>query len=372
MFLRAKDITLNFPLHTSDSGHSDLSKDASLGGTLYRVKRKRFVRALHDVSLDLAEGDRLALIGHNGSGKSTLLRVLAGIYHPDAGVVTSDHPVSGIFNINLGFRPEATGYRNIVLKGLVAGKSRREIEAALPAIAEFTDLGPYLDMPLLTYSQGMAMRLAFAVTTHFSNRILVMDEWIGAGDAQFREKIVGRMNGFVDSATIMVVASHSNGLLRRIATKALWLDHGRVYRYGAAEDILDEYEASIMPGMSGSAASMMAAINRREGFWLEDSTPGDDDPTPSLAWNLPLRSELPVKVLVEHPSHGMMVVSNGQGKGFWRLKPWVQAGMTFKLCDSISGEKLAELLVPALPPPRQALVDDGSGAGVADSYSADI
>ena len=125
----------------------------------------------------------------------------------------------------------------------MSGRSRAEIEAALPEIAEFTGLGPYLDMPLQSYSQGMAMRLAFAATTAFSNDILVMDEWIGAGDAGFQEKIVARMNDFLHASTIIVVASHSTSLLRRIANKAIWLEHGRV-RMAGGIDVIDEYEAN--------------------------------------------------------------------------------------------------------------------------------
>jgi ABC-type polysaccharide/polyol phosphate transport system ATPase subunit len=355
MFLRADRITIEFPLHALETGHAEPSAEL-LGGTLHKVKGKPFVRALDDVSFELAEGDRLALIGHNGSGKSTLLRVLAGIYHPNQGSVASAQPVSGIFNMSHGFRPEATGYRNIVLKGLVAGKTKREIDAALPAIAEFTGLGPYLDMPLQAYSQGMAMRLAFAVTTHFSNQILVMDEWIGAGDAQFSEKIVERMNGFVDSATILVVASHSVSLLRRLATKALWLEHGRIHRFGAANDVLNEYELLTKP--IRGPAGVLAMLNRREGFWFDDGSGEGSVGGPALAWNLPYRAETPLKLMFNHPLRGMQLIASSMGKGYWKLGPWVRSGMDFKLCEDDGDAVLAELLVPEFvskdPAPRAA------------------
>jgi len=350
MYLRAERLTLDFPLHSADTGHAAGQDSTELGGRLHVVGRRSYVRALDDVSFNLGAGDRLALIGHNGSGKSTLLRVLAGIYHPDAGRIASDEPVSGIFNMSLGFRPEATGYRNIVLKGLVAGKSRREIEAALPAIAEFTGLGPYLDMPLQAYSQGMAMRLAFAVTTHFSNQILVMDEWIGAGDAQFREKIVDRMNDFVDAATIVVVASHSTSLLRRICNKALWLEHGRVHRFGAGEAILDEYEALTDPAMAGT----QALLGRREGVWLETGAGA-----PALAWHFPLRAELPLKLYVEQPLRGHQLVCSARGKGLWPLKHWVKPGMAFALVAE-DGERLAGFRVPE-PADEPLPADLGAG-----------
>lgn len=338
MFLRAEGITLDFPWQGTETGHAAAAAAGEpLGGTLHEIDGKHVVRALDDVSLDLVAGDRLALIGHNGSGKSTLLRVLAGIYHPSAGQVTSDGPVSGIFNLSLGFRPEASGYRNIVLKGLVAGKSRREIDAALPEIAEFTGLGPYLDMPLQAYSQGMAMRLAFAVTTHFSNHILVMDEWFATGDAQFREKIVDRMNDFVRAAKIVVVASHSAGLLRRICNKALWLEQGRVHRYGSASAVLDEYEALTNP----EAAGLAALLNHREGLWM-DTIAGQ----PGLAWHFPMQAEIAMKLYVEHPHKGTRLVCSGRGKGVWPLKHWVAPGMVFMLADE-AGERIATTTIPA-------------------------
>jgi ABC-2 type transport system ATP-binding protein/lipopolysaccharide transport system ATP-binding protein len=351
MYLRADRITLDFPWPGTVSGHAAAAGEA-LGGTLHAIGGKPIVRALDEVSLDLAAGDRLALVGHNGSGKSTLLRVLAGIYQPSRGRVASDEPVSGIFNMSLGFRAEASGYRNIVLKGLIAGKTRREIDAALPEIAEFTGLGPYLDMPLQTYSQGMAMRLAFAVTTQFSNSILVMDEWFGTGDAQFREKIVDRMNDFVGSATIVVVASHSTGLLRRIANKALWLEHGRVRRCGDAASVLGEYEALTDP----AAARLSSLFDQREGLWVETIAG-----LPGLAWNFPLQAERPMKLYVEHPLKGTRLVCNGRGQGTWPFKPWVEPGMKFALVDE-AGNRIGTGTAPPREELAKTTAPDGENA----------
>jgi len=333
MYLRAKNVSLRFRLQGADTPLAPAHR--RLGGAVENHEGRRSVRALDDVSLDLREGDRLAIIGHNGAGKSTLLRTLAGIYRPQEGRVESSGPATGVFNIALGFRQEATGYRNIVLKGLIAGKTRAQIEAVIPEIAEYTELGPYLHMPLRTYSQGMAMRLAFAIATAFASEILLLDEWIGAGDAQFREKIVDRMNDFVDAATIVVVASHSTSLLRRIANKAMWLEHGRVHRYGPAEAILDEYEALTDPAAAGSQALL-----NREGVWLETVAGAR-----ALAWNFPLRADLPLKLYLEHPLRGTRLVCSARGRGLWPLKHWVQPGMAFALVAE-DGERIAGFRVP--------------------------
>jgi ABC-type polysaccharide/polyol phosphate transport system ATPase subunit len=337
MHLVAEAVTVDFPL--AQEGHSRISpRDAQpLGGRLHTTRGRAYVRALDDVSFRLEGGDRLALVGHNGSGKSTLLRVLAGIYHPDHGRVLSSSHVSGIFNMSLGFRQEASGYRNLVLKGLMAGRSRAEIEAALPEIAEFTGLGPYLDMPLHTYSQGMAMRLAFAATTAFTNDILVMDEWIGAGDAGFQEKIIARMNDFLHSSTIVVVASHSASLLRRLANKAIWLEQGRVRRAGGPE-IIDEYEATVTAvGLEPAVRDQVVA---GRGLWLASAR--DGLPGPHLLWNVPGDPRgLQLRVFADDGA--MQVVRASVPRcGAWPVAHWVRPGMRFEIIGA-GDEALAAL-----------------------------
>lgn len=329
MYLRANNVSLEFPLAVSQHEHAELHPEGPpLGGSIHVRRGRSYVRALQDVSIDLANGDRLALIGHNGSGKSSLLRVLAGIYHPCTGTVSCSGNVSGIFNISLGFRQEASGYRNLVLKGLMAGRSRAEIDAALPEIAEFTGLGPYLDMPLQTYSQGMAMRLAFAATTALSNDILVMDEWIGAGDASFQEKIIERMNDFVHRSRILVLASHSTNLLRRIANKAIWLEQGRIRMAGGVDEIIDEYEATILP--SGLAPAVAERLRQGDGLWASNAGDGLL-PTPHLLWNV-RRAGGDLQLYLRQPDATRLVVRTMvQRMGTWPIAHWVRPGMVFEL-----------------------------------------
>ncbi len=341
MYLRANNVTIEFPL--SSGAHSRLSSasdDPPLGGHIHQRLGKSYVRALDSISLHLEDGDRLALIGHNGSGKSTLLRALAGIYYPTRGNVESDGNVSGIFNMALGFRQEATGYRNLVLKGLIAGRSRREIEAALPEIAEFTGLGPYLDMPIHTYSQGMAMRLAFAATTAFSNDILVMDEWIGAGDAGFQEKIIARMNDFLHASTIIVLASHSTTLLRRIANKALWLEQGQIRLAGGME-VVDAYENDVAQRMLPQELRQL--ISARSGMWLAPA--GEDGADMQLVWNLETSSHvLGLRVV---PDQGPAKIIRNIGRhGAWQLPAWAHAGLTFDIHDAAEEATVASIVVP--------------------------
>lgn len=341
MYLRAHNVTIEFPISSgAHSTFASASDDAPLGGHIRQSRGKSFVREMDNISLHLEDGDRLALVGHNGAGKSTLLRVLAGIYYPTRGHVESDGNVSGIFNMTLGFRQEATGYRNLVLKGLIAGRSRREIEAALPEIAEFTGLGPYLDMPIHTYSQGMAMRLAFAATTAFSNDILVMDEWIGAGDAGFQEKIIARMNDFLHASTIIVLASHSTTLLRRIANKALWLEQGQVRMAGGME-VIDAYETEVTQRML--PRDLRNLISTRSGMWLAPA--GEEDVDMQLVWNLETSSQvLDLRVV---PDRGpAKIIRNIGRQGAWRLPAWAHAGVTFDIHDAAEKATVASIVVP--------------------------
>lgn len=342
MYLHANNVSLEFPLTSLRNEHAELHPHGPpLGGSIQMRRGRSYVRALENVSIDLSNGDRLALIGHNGSGKSSLLRVLAGIYHPCSGTVSSSDHVSGIFNMSLGFRQEASGYRNLVLKGLMAGRSRTEIDAALPAIAEFTGLGPYLDMPLQTYSQGMAMRLAFAATTALSNDILVMDEWIGAGDAGFQEKIIHRMNEFVHRSRILVLASHSSNLLRRIANKAIWLEQGRIHMAGSVDEVIDEYESTIIP--SGLPAAVNEMLREGNGLW---ATNGEDDvlPTPHLLWNV--RGGGDIQLCLRKPDATRHVVrAMVQRRGAWPIAHWVRPGMVFELASAGHQDSLAQYVI---------------------------
>jgi ABC-type polysaccharide/polyol phosphate transport system ATPase subunit len=206
------------------------------GGTITGNRRRRYVTALDDVSFNLIAGDRLGLVGSNGAGKTTLLKVLYGIYEPTGGRIDITGRVDALFNIDLGCRQEATGRRNIVLRGLINGWDMDQIDASMGDIIEFSELGEFIDLPFKSYSQGMAARLAFAIATTLEPEILLMDEWIGAGDASFQAKAQERMQRLADHAGIIVLASHQNDLVARTCNKVLELEHGRVKRFTTAAD----------------------------------------------------------------------------------------------------------------------------------------
>lgn len=211
-------------------------------GRISQDARERIVvQALRNISFTIEHGDRVGLIGPNGAGKSTLLRVLAGVYEPTVGTVHSKGHVIPLFNPSLGIDMEATGYENIVLRGLLLGLDPVEIRRRQKEVVEFTELGDYLNMPVRTYSTGMRLRLAFAISTCIEPEILLMDEWIGAGDAHFLEKAQKRMNNMVDRSSILVIASHSEGLIKRLCNKALYLEGGRIKAFGPVEETLKIY-----------------------------------------------------------------------------------------------------------------------------------
>ena len=207
---------------------------APTGGQISGKGRKKQVTALEDISFQLKSGDRLGLIGGNGAGKTTLLKVLYGIYEPTAGSLRINGKVDALFNINLGFRKEATGRRNIILRGLINGWSPEEIDERMDHIIEFSELGQFIDMPFKSYSQGMAARLAFSVATSFEPEILLMDEWIGAGDPSFQKKAKQRTAELAEQAGIIVLASHNRALIKKTCNKVLELDKGKMIDFREA------------------------------------------------------------------------------------------------------------------------------------------
>lgn len=201
--------------------------------------------ALSDVSFALDEGDRLGLVGANGAGKTTLLRTLAGLIYPRSGDLMIEGRVQSMMEMGLGVNGDATGRENIRLRLLAEGLSWREAEAAAGPIEAYSDLGEYLDLPVETYSRGMQLRLSFSIITSIGADILVMDEWVGAGDAAFKDKAAKRMDEMVENAGIVVLASHNNNLLKRTCNKGLWLEQGRALAFGPIEEIIDQYAASL-------------------------------------------------------------------------------------------------------------------------------
>src|SRR5689334_18525516 len=199
------------------------------------------VRALDHVSLKLNHGDRVGFIGHNGAGKSTMLRVLAGIYQPSQGLISINGRVSPLFNTSPGMDADDTGYENIVTCGLMLGMTRAEIERKLPEIEAFTELSDYLALPVRTYSSGMLVRLGFAIATAIDPEILLLDEGLGAGDARFAKRAAKRVEALIGRSSIMVLASHSDELIRQMCSRAILLEHGHVVADGPTEVVLDLY-----------------------------------------------------------------------------------------------------------------------------------
>ena len=202
------------------------------------------VKALQGIALDLRSGCRLALMGHNGAGKTTLLRAMAGIFHPTEGRIDVVGRRAPLFDIGLGFDDEATGYENILLRGLLMGFSREEIDSKTQRIAEFSGLGNFLDLPVRTYSSGMTMRLMFSIATSVEADILLMDEWIASGDQDFFEHAERQLNDLIDRSHILVLASHNTGLLKKFCNRGVVLEGGSVAFDGPVEDAVAYYQHS--------------------------------------------------------------------------------------------------------------------------------
>ena len=200
------------------------------------------VEALRDINLHLRDGDRVGLVGHNGAGKSTLLRLLSGIYEPTRGSAVVRGRVAPVFDLGVGMDPEISGYENIIIRGLFLGQTKKAMQRKMDDIAEFSELGEYLAMPLRTYSTGMRIRLALGVVTSIEPEILLLDEGIGAVDAAFMAKARGRLMEMVEKSGILVFASHSNEFLAQLCDSALWVDHGEVRQAGPVDEVVGAYE----------------------------------------------------------------------------------------------------------------------------------
>lgn len=240
--IELRDVSVDFPIYNSRSRSLRNALMARIGGRLAGEGDLVTVRALQDISITLNPGDRVALIGRNGAGKSTLLRVLAGAYEPTAGSAVINGRVSSLFDLTMGMDAELTGVDNVILRGVFLGMSIAEARSYIPEVAEFSELGSFMHLPMRTYSSGMRLRLAFAISTVRTPDILLLDEFISVGDESFARKTRERLERMIDEAHILVLASHSLQTLRAYCNRALLLDEGRIIADGAIEDVLDRYK----------------------------------------------------------------------------------------------------------------------------------
>lgn len=243
-FINMQHVDLRYPSNVYNAG----SIKQEIFSLLKREKHRgllKDVEALKDFSFCAKEGDRVGVIGHNGAGKSTLLKTIAGIYPIDAGSIEVQGKIRALFDISLGFDLESTGRENILYRGLLLGATPEEIAAKTDEIIAFADIGEFIDYPVRAYSTGMAVRLAFAVSTCIAGEILLLDEVISAGDASFQAKAKNRILQLMDEAKVMVFVTHDLATMQEVCNRAILLDHGKIMIDGTPKEAVDAYRAAI-------------------------------------------------------------------------------------------------------------------------------
>lgn len=227
-------VSLEYPIYSVKAQSvRNAVMNIAVGGKLFKNGQDIvYVKALDNIHFSLKEGDRLGIVGHNGAGKSTLLKVLAGVYEPTRGVINVKGRISSMVDIGLGADSNLTGEENIINMARRRGYNTKQILAKIPEIIEFSELAQFIDLPFKTYSAGMSARLVFAVATCFEPDILLLDEWIGAGDAAFFEKAKNKMDDILAKSRVMVLATHSHHLVKTVCNKLLVLEGGQQKYFG--------------------------------------------------------------------------------------------------------------------------------------------
>lgn len=239
-----KNVCIDFPIFNSSKLSLRNAIVDKLGGFLAKEPNAvPVVRALHNINLEAKAGDRIGLVGHNGSGKSTLLRTIAGIYTPTAGLLEAKGTISTLFGTGVGLYEEMTGYENLFLSALIFGGDYRKAKESLPALAEFTGLGNYLELPMRTYSDGMKVRIGFAAATNFVPDILLIDEVFGAGDREFADKANNKIIDLIQGSNTLFLASHSDDIIKRFCNKAIFMSKGEILEYGPVGKVLEAYNS---------------------------------------------------------------------------------------------------------------------------------
>ncbi len=241
-YLRLRSVCLDLPIGGKSIKSLFTGPRAADGESrIVNQPGSQICRTLKDVSLDIVSGERVGLIGANGAGKTSLLRVLAGIYAPTRGEYAAEGEISTLFTATVGMEPNASGRENIFLAGRTLGLSRAQIAAVTDDIIAFADLGEFINHPIRLYSAGMKTRLGFAIITAVQPEIVLIDEVFGAGDASFYKRANERIKSIIDSAGILVLATHSPSIIRSTCQRVLWLDQGEIVFDGDVEEGLKRY-----------------------------------------------------------------------------------------------------------------------------------
>ncbi len=234
-----KNVILDYPVYgSSPRVFARRLLSLASAGTIKSNDKYDVIRGLNGIDLELNPGDRLGIVGGNGAGKTTLLKTISGIYHPTQGICKTKGKVTSLISFGFGMEEDATGFQNIILGGIVLGYTKKQMQEKFSEIEEFTELGDFLHMPIRTYSAGMKLRLAFGIATSVEPEILVIDEGIGAGDSSFYKKATTRIESFLNKASILVLASHSDDLISQFCNKAIYMAKGKIEKAGSVSSIL--------------------------------------------------------------------------------------------------------------------------------------
>lgn len=244
--LVAKDMGLSIPVILPKERSLASNPLTSLRNTYLGSTKSDVCVLLKNINLDLLSGDQIGIIGPNGAGKTTLLRTLGGVYKPNSGTLISNCQPRGLFDVSMGFIAQATGLENIRLRALNLGFNRNEIIEMIPEIIEQSELGNYIHMPLETYSTGMRLRLAVSISLYAQPDVILLDEWIGSGDAKFQQAVTERMNKMIDYARGLIITSHNTSLLKRVCNRVLVINDGTIVFSGSVDDGIIFYKEEII------------------------------------------------------------------------------------------------------------------------------
>jgi ABC-type polysaccharide/polyol phosphate transport system ATPase subunit len=240
--IEAKNIGIEFQLSRFKS-NTLKGKIAGLFGRSQGTAQKTTFWALRNVSFSIEEGDIIGVVGSNGSGKSTLLRTIGGIYEPDEGEINVNGHVSTLLSLGTGFKQELSGYENIILNGIIMGFTKKEILEKIDEIIDFSELGHFIDEPVKNYSSGMTARLGFSVAVTLKRDIMLIDEILGVGDFNFRQKSQAKMEELINEGRTFIIVSHSLETLKKYANKVIWIEKGDLKAFGNSTEVIDSYLA---------------------------------------------------------------------------------------------------------------------------------